>query len=66
MLTLREAAHILSPAELIQVPCECKWNCGTICCKCFKVKVESTLHCHGQDGGVCSSPFTEAVPPRST
>jgi len=48
MLPLREAARHQSPAELMRVRCRCKGNCNTIRCKCFKAKVECTLHCHGQ------------------
>jgi len=48
-LSLRKAARLQSPAELISVHCGCKGNCSTIRCKCFKAKVECTLHCHGQN-----------------
>jgi hypothetical protein len=62
-LTLREAAHLQSPAQLIQVRCGCKGNCTTIRCKCFKSKVECTLHCHGRDGGEqCTNTGVTAVP----
>jgi len=62
-LSLREATHLQSPAELIQVCCGCKGNCNTICCKCFKAKVECTLHCHGQNVGVqCTNSGDSAAP----
>jgi hypothetical protein len=51
-LTLREAAHLQSPAALIQVCCGCKGNCATIRCSCFKAKVDCTLHCHGRNDGM--------------
>ena len=47
-LTLREAARLQSPAELIQVLWRCKGNCTTVRCKCFKEKAQCTLHCHGR------------------
>jgi hypothetical protein len=63
MLSLREAAHLQSPAELMQVRCGCKGNCNTIRCKCFKAKVECTLHCHGQTDGVkCTNNGVSAAP----
>jgi len=63
MLSLREAAHLQSPAELMQVCCGCKGNCNTIRCKCFKAKVECTLHCHGQTDGVkCTNNGVSAAP----
>jgi len=62
-LTLREAAHLQSPAELIQVHCRCKGNCTTVCCKCFKAKAECILHCHGRDGGAqCINTGPSAAP----
>jgi hypothetical protein len=62
-LTLREAARLQSPAELIQVRCRCKGNCTTVRCKCFKAKAECTLHCHGQDGGTqCINTGASAAP----
>jgi hypothetical protein len=62
-LSLREAARLQSPAELIQVRCGCKGNCNTIRCKCFKAKVECTLHCHGQNDGVqCTNNGDSAAP----
>jgi len=51
-LTLREAARLQSPAEIIQVRCGCKGNCATIRCSCFKAKVDCTLHCHGRNDGM--------------
>ena len=62
-LTLREAARLQSPAELIQVRCRCEGNCTTDRCKCFKAKVECTLHCHGPDGGAqCKNTGPSAAP----
>jgi hypothetical protein len=62
-LTLREAARLQSPAELMQVRCGCKGNCATVRCKCFKGKVECTLHCHGRDGGArCTNTGDSAAP----
>jgi len=61
--SLREAARLQSPAELIQVRCGCKGNCNTIRCKCLKAKVECTLHCHGQNDGVqCTNNGDSAAP----
>jgi len=48
---LREAAHLQSAAELIQLRCRCKGNCTTVLCEGFKAKAECTLHCHGRDDG---------------
>jgi hypothetical protein len=63
MLSLREAARLQSPVELMQVRCGCKGNCNTIRCKCFKAKVECTLHCHGQTDGVkCTNNGDLAAP----
>jgi len=62
-LTLREATHLQSPAELIQVHCRCKGNCTMVRCKCFKAKAECTLHCHGRDGGAqCIDTGPSAAP----
>ena len=62
-LTLREAAHLQSPAQLIQLRCGCKDNCTTIPCKCFRAKIECTLHCHGRDGDErCTNTGVSAVP----
>jgi len=62
-LTLREAARLESPTELIQVRCGCKRNCGTIRCKCFKAKVECTLHFHGgDDGAQCTNAGVSKAP----
>jgi hypothetical protein len=47
----------------MQVRCECKGNCATVRWKCFKGKVESTLHCHGRDGGEhCTNTGDSAAP----
>jgi len=63
MLSLREAALLQSPAELMRVRCGCRGNCNTIRCNCFKAKVQCTLHCHGQTDGVeCTNNGVSAVP----
>ena len=62
-LTLREAARLQFAAELIQVRCRCKGNCTAGHCKCFRPKVESTLYCHGRDGGTqCTNTGHSAAP----
>jgi len=61
--TLREAARLLSPADLMQVRCGCKGNCAPVRWKCFKGKVECTLRCHGRDGSAhCTNTGHSAVP----
>jgi len=62
-LTLREAACLQSPAELIQVPCRCQGNCMTVRCKSFKATAECTVHCHGRNGGAqCINTGPSIVP----
>jgi len=63
MLSFWEAACLQSPGKHMQVPCQCNGNCNTIHCKCFKAKVECTLHCHGQNDGVkCKNNGVSAAP----
>ena len=43
--------------------CGCKGNCATICCACFKVKVDCTLRCHGRNSGSqCTNTGDSAAP----
>jgi len=65
-LTLREAAHLWSPAELIQVRCEYKGNCATVRDKWFTGKVECTLHCHGRDRGAHCTKTGDLAAPSGT
>lgn len=48
-VTLTEAARDASTSARVGVSCQCKGECSTKRCRCYKEDKECTVHCHRED-----------------
>ena len=48
-LTLSQAAHLNSSGERVIISCQCRGNCVSKRCRCFKNEVKCSVHCHQEE-----------------